>query len=188
DSLVDVEGEFIPAFRYGQRNAFLYGGELIVDLHPHPLDWLHWENRFSYVLGKMDEAMEGVKYLPLIPAPRWVSEIRGEFTTNGKLLRDVSFHAEVDHTFNQDRAFTAFGTETPTPGYTLINAGISANIARKNRTLFSIYFNAMNIGDVAYQNHLSRLKYTAENPATGRMGVFNMGRNFSLKVNVPFAF
>lgn len=188
DSLVDVEGEFIPAFRYGQRNAFLYGGELIVDLHPHPLDWLHWENRFSYVLGKMDEAMEGVKYLPLIPAPRWVSELRGEFPINGKLFRDVSFHAEVDHTFNQDHAFTAFGTETPTPGYTLLNAGVSANIARKNRTLFSVYFNAMNIGDVAYQNHLSRLKYTAENPLTGRMGVFNMGRNFSLKLNVPFAF
>jgi iron complex outermembrane receptor protein len=26
------------------------------------------------------------------------------------------------------------------------------------------------------------------NEATGRMGVFNMGRNFSLKINVPLQF
>ena len=46
---------------------------------------------------------------------------------------------------------------------------------------------AMNITDVAYQNHLSRLKYTEENVATGRAGVFNMGRNFSIKLNVPLS-
>ena len=46
---------------------------------------------------------------------------------------------------------------------------------------------AINIGDVAYQNHLSRLKYAAENMATGRQGVFNMGRNFSIKLNIPLS-
>jgi iron complex outermembrane receptor protein len=40
---------------------------------------------------------------------------------------------------------------------------------------------------VAYQNHLSRLKYAAINEATGRVGVFNMGRNFSFKVNILFS-
>jgi iron complex outermembrane receptor protein len=54
--------------------------------------------------------------------------------------------------------------------------------------LFQVSLIAQNITDVAYQNHLSRLKYTAENMATGRMGVFNMGRNFSIKVNVPLVF
>jgi iron complex outermembrane receptor protein len=42
--------------------------------------------------------------------------------------------------------------------------------------------------DEAYQNHLSRLKYAAVNNATGRAGVYNMGRNFSVKVNVPLSF
>jgi len=41
---------------------------------------------------------------------------------------------------------------------------------------------------VAYQNHLSRLKYTPVNLATGRSGVFNMGRNASIKVNIPLNF
>jgi iron complex outermembrane receptor protein len=42
-----------------------------------------------------------------------------------------------------------------------------------------------NITDVAYQHHLNRLKYGPMNEPTGRMGVFNMGRNFSFKVNIP---
>jgi iron complex outermembrane receptor protein len=41
---------------------------------------------------------------------------------------------------------------------------------------------------VAYQNHLSRLKYTDINPVTGREGVFNMGRNFVMKLNIPLGF
>jgi iron complex outermembrane receptor protein len=39
--------------------------------------------------------------------------------------------------------------------------------------------------DNAYQNHLSRLKYTDENSITGRRGVFNMGRNVTFKVVLP---
>jgi iron complex outermembrane receptor protein len=45
-----------------------------------------------------------------------------------------------------------------------------------------------NILDTGYQDHLNRLKYAPENPATGRRGVFNMGRNVSVKVVFPFSF
>ena len=103
----------------------------------------------------------------------------------GKFFRDLSFQVEVDHNFRQDHPFSAFGTETSTAGYTLLNAGLSTDIINKDKTLFGIYFNAMNIGDVGYQNHLSRLKYLDENAWTGRRGIFNMGRNFSVKINVP---
>jgi iron complex outermembrane receptor protein len=82
--------------------------------------------------------------------------------------------------------FTAYNTETRTTGYTLLNAGFGADlINKKNKTIISLSLAAINLGDVGYQNHLSRLKYTAENLATGRAGVFNMGRNFSIKLNVP---
>jgi iron complex outermembrane recepter protein len=70
-----------------------------------------------------------------------------------------------------------------------LNAGVGADFVNaKNKTLFSLSFSAINIADVAYQNHLSRLKYAEENLATGRTGVFNMGRNFSIKLNVPLSF
>ena len=69
-----------------------------------------------------------------------------------------------------------------------LNAGITANITNKNKTLFGIYLLGNNLGDVAYQSHLSRLKYTDINPLTGRQGVFNMGRNFVFKINNAFSF
>jgi iron complex outermembrane recepter protein len=188
DSLVDVNGDLIPAYQFGQQDAHLAGAELLVDLHPHPFDWLHWQNTLSYVRGKFTREIAGVKDMPFIPATRWISELRVELMPTGKVLRNLNLNFEVDHTFGQNHPFTAYETETATPGYTLLNAGFSSNIVSRNKTIFSIYFNAINIADVAYQNNLSRLKYTDINLATGRQGVFNMGRNFSIKLNIPLSF
>jgi iron complex outermembrane recepter protein len=69
-----------------------------------------------------------------------------------------------------------------------LNASISSDIKTKNKTLFSLYLMANNIADVAYQSHLSRLKYTDSNQLTGRRGVFNTGRNFMLRLNIPIVF
>jgi iron complex outermembrane receptor protein len=42
--------------------------------------------------------------------------------------------------------------------------------------------------DAAYQAHLNRLKYFEyyQTPPNGRTGIYNPGRNVSLKVVVPF--
>jgi iron complex outermembrane recepter protein len=181
DSLVNGT----PAFEFGQRDAMLYGIEALLDIHPHPFDWLHWQNTFSYVRGQFKEVVEDTKNVPLIPAARLISQLRADLFTSEKSKGKVSAFLEIDFTFKQSHPFTAFDTETPTAGYTLLNAGITADIKRKNTTLFSLYVLANNLTDVAYQSHLSRLKYTAENMVTGRTGVFNMGRNFMLKLNIP---
>jgi iron complex outermembrane recepter protein len=70
----------------------------------------------------------------------------------------------------------------------LFNAGIGTDVTVKGRTLFSLYISASNLTDVAYQSHLSRLKYSDVNNATHRTGVFNMGRNISFKIIVPVNF
>ncbi len=189
DSLVDMGGgEFLAAFKFDQRKASLAGVEATLDIHPHPIDWLHFQNTFSYVAGSLKEAIEGSKNLPFIPAPKLLTELRGDFKKIGKNIANFYVKVELDNTFKQSRAFTAFDTETATAGYTLLNAGIGTDINANGKTLFTLNFSANNIGDVAYQSHLSRLKYAAENMATGRMGVFNMGRNFSVKLNVPLVF
>jgi iron complex outermembrane receptor protein len=95
---------------------------------------------------------------------------------------------QLDNVFSQNNPFTGYNTETATAGYHLLNVGFGTQYTRKGKQLFNISFTAQNLTDVAYQNHLSRLKYTSENLATGRMGVFNMGRNFSLKLNIPLQF
>jgi iron complex outermembrane receptor protein len=188
DSLVLSDGNLIEAFKFSQQNAVLYGAELKLDIHPHPVDWLHWESTFSYVRGRFNTAIEGNRNIPFIPAARWINELRAELLPKGKSISNLVAYVELDHTFDQKNAFTAYDTETATASYTLLNAGISGNVVRKGKTLFSIYLLGTNLTDKAYQNHLNRLKYTDVNPVTGRQGVFNMGRNFSIKLNVPLNF
>ncbi|SHK05393.1 iron complex outermembrane recepter protein [Hymenobacter psychrotolerans DSM 18569] len=177
-------------FRYGQGDARLAGGEVSLDLHPHPLDWLHFENSFSMVRAIEFDQPEGQQHLPFIPADRLQSELRVNFRKVGRSrLHNLYARATVEHNFAQNRIFSAFDTETRTPGYTLVNAGVGTDVvSRKDRTLFSVYLAASNLFDVAYQNHLSRLKYTALNYAAGRAGVFNMGRSLSVKLVVPLSF
>lgn len=186
DSLVDVEGEMIPAFKFSQHTTNLPGFEALIDIHPHPLDWLHWENSFSYVRGRFTEPVGETKNVPFIPPARWSSEIKTSLFSKAKRLQNTTFTVEAVNYFKQNDPFTSFGTETETPGYMLLNAGFSTSVHNSKRKLFSIYLLANNLTDKAYQNHLSRLKYTAVNAVTGRAGVYNMGRNFMIKLNVNF--
>lgn len=186
--VVDDNGEELQSFQFDQSNARLYGFEISLDLHPHPLDWLHFENKLSFVRGKFNNNIFESDNLPQIPAPRWLSELRADFKKAGKNFRNFYIMMEADNNLKQENAFYAYNTETATPGYTLLNVGVGTDLANKNKTVFSIHLSVNNITDKAYQNHLSRLKYTAMNAMTGRRGVFNMGRNFSIKLNVPFSF
>lgn len=189
------DGVPISAFKFVQGNANLLGGEITIDVHPHPFDWLHFENSFSFVQGvqnnqpdSLSAGQAGTKYLPFMPAPRFQSELRAQFKKAGKALRNFYVNVELDYFFEQNQFYSAYGTETKTPSYSLLNAGIGSDVVnKKGNTLFSIYFSATNILDVAYQSHLSRLKYAPENLATSRTGVFNMGRNFNIKLVVPLA-
>ncbi len=193
DSLMSIDGEDVTAFKFNQNNAKLYGLEIFFDFHPHPLDWLHFENSFSIVRGrfntKIDGNLTGSDNLPLMPAPRWIGEIRGDFKKAGKGLQQLYVKLTADNTFRQNRYFTGFDTETATSGYTLLNAGAGADVLNsKRKTIFSFHFAVVNLTDKAWQSHLSRLKYTATNLVTGRQGVFNPGRNFSLKLNIPLEY
>ncbi|MCW3086870.1 MAG: TonB-dependent receptor, partial [Sediminibacterium sp.] len=189
DSLVNVGGTDITAFKFRQAAATLAGFEIKLDLHPHPLDWLHFENSFSLVSGQFNESFEGSNRLPFMPPARLQSELRGNFNRSAKGLRNLYVKLEMDAVSKQNRVFTAYDTETPTNGYTLLNVGAGTEVTNSGgRTLFSIHLAMNNLTDVAYQNHLSRLKYADVNAVTGREGVFNMGRNFSVKVNIPLEF
>jgi hypothetical protein len=66
------------------------------------------------------------RYRPFIPADRLQSELRGNFRRQGPRLTNVYARVQVEHTFAQNRFFSAFDAETATPGYTLVNAGLWA--------------------------------------------------------------
>ena len=186
--IIDAAGTKYFAFAYEQQNAKLVGAEFNLDLHPHPFDGLHIENTVSYVKGTFKEALDGSSNLPNIPSLRWISELRYELQKKSNSFKNTYVSLQFDNVAKQNNPFTGFNTETETAGYTLINMGAGTQFTQKGKQMFSISFVVQNATDVAYQNHLSRLKYTAENILTGRMGVYNMGRNYSLKINVPLQF
>ncbi len=176
-----------PAFQFTQGNAKLLGGEIFLDIHPHPFDWLHLENSFSYVTAIQNNRPTDQKYLPYIPAPKYRGEIKTQFKSLNKNVSDFYAKFSVDYYFAQNQIFSAYDTETATPAYTLLSAGLGAGIkAFGKKDFFSLFISGDNLANVAYQNHLNRLKYAPENLLTGRRGVFNMGRNFSVKLVMNF--
>jgi iron complex outermembrane receptor protein len=178
----------VPIYRYTQGNARLRGVEGTLTFNPQAARWFSITQSYSAVFGENLSANDaGSKYLPFMPAPRWLSQIK--LTKDRSANRFRNFYATLDLEVyqTQNRFLAAYGTETRTPGYTLVNLGAGGDVvANGKRTLFSVYLSANNVFDVIYQSHQSRLKYLDVNNRTGRVGVFNMGRNLSLKVVVPF--
>lgn len=182
-------------YKFVQGAARLYGGELSVDIHP--VKSLHFENSISVVYGvnrdvDPKQASDSNKYLPFIPPMHGVSELRYD-VENRKNASFVNTFLKLQLAWyaKQDRVYLTDNTETATAGYALINAGIGTSVANKSgKPILNVYFFANNIFDVAYQDHLSRLKYFEQYPndPRGHSGIYNMGRNFTIKLDVPLTF
>ena len=156
-------------FDYIQNNAKLYGGEIGLHFHPHPLDWLHFETSFETVTGEKQSRSVGRDYLPLIPANNWNNTIRTEFKIKN-WLEDGFATLNVSSTFNQKNVS---GFETESNGYNLVNLGFGGTV-KLGKTAFDVNINGNNLFDKRYIAHLSRLKTD---------GIPNIGRNIVLGVN-----
>ena len=199
----DADG--LRTFRYTQGDALLKGFEVGVDVHP--LHQLHLASALSMVDARQLNQPEVTRYLPMTPAPRLSADVKWEFTHNGDHHTSATHHIGeaagqhhhldhlfdnafvslgVEHNFAQNHYYMANETETATPAYTLLNATLGTDILlRGGRKLCELYIIGDNLLNIAYQSHLSRLKYTETNNVTGRRGIFNPGRNVTLKVVFP---
>ena len=180
----EVIEEGFRTYEYTQGDARLLGFEAGVDFHP--IHSLHFQNTFSYVDAQQLHVDADAKYLPMTPAPRWTSELKYELSHHGhKTLNNAFVALGLECNLPQNHYYKVDDTETRTPGYALLSlsAGTDLNIRKKKVAEF--YIMAENLLNKAYQNHLSRLKYCDVNNATGRQGVYNMGRNIVFKLIVP---
>jgi iron complex outermembrane recepter protein len=188
----DSTREGNKVYQYRQGRAALYGGELSIDIHL--IQHLHFENTLSLVYGNLLSSpgkpiTDSTRYLPDIPPLHGISELQYDFTNKNMHLVNGFVKLAAAFSGPQNRVYLADNTETPTPGYTLIDAGFGAGFTNKNNKLwFNIYLFANNIFDVVYQDHLSRLKYFEPYPTSPILhhGIYNMGRNISVKVDFPF--
>ncbi|MBS1757317.1 MAG: TonB-dependent receptor, partial [Bacteroidetes bacterium] len=179
-------------FKFQQGKANLYGGEMNIDIHP--VKNLHFENSFSavYALNKSNPngmaLNDSSKYLPSIPPFHGLSELRYDINCKEHHIVNGFIKAQAVYYATQNRVYLADNTETATPGYTLFNFGVGTGISNKaGKTIFNLYLMANNIFNVSYYDHLSRLKYFVSE-ADPLRGIHNMGRNFSVKLNVPLSF
>jgi iron complex outermembrane receptor protein len=155
----------LDVYDYIQSNAKLYGGEIGLHFHPHPLDWLHFETSFENVTG----VKQNGDYLPLIPANNWSNTIRTEFKIKNWLEEGFAT-LNVSSTFNQNNVS---GFETKSNGYSLLNLGLGGKI-KLGKTAFDVNLNGNNLFNKTYIAHLSRLKTD---------GIPNIGRNIVLGFN-----
>ena len=193
----EVRGERIdyPVYVYTQGDARLLGFEAGVDFHP--VHSVHFSNTFSYVDAQLLHADADTKYLPFTPAPKWSSELKWELlhhshtTVNHHHTTDAAHRSPLNNLYialgldcylKQTHIYRADDTETETPGYALLSLSAGTDIQVKGKKIAEFYVTADNLLNKAYQNHLSRLKYADVNVATGRRGVYNMGRNITFKV------
>ena len=161
-----------PVFGYTQGNAFLWGGEFSLDIHP--VERLHFENALSLVYARLT-LTDRDDCLPFTPAPRVVSTLKYDLVRDGKVLTNSYLAAHMEAVAPQNRIHLTGGTETPTPGYVLFGLSAGADVRIAGRDALTVMLFADNIFDTVYQSHLSRLKYA---------GVFNPGRNIGIKIQV----
>ncbi len=136
----DSISEGIPTYQFVSGNAHLAGGELRIDIHPHPLDWIHFENTFSFVQATQYGQPDSTRYLPLIPPPKWQSSLQVFPSPRpGNGFRMLISRLNPKWYFEQDRYYSAYGTETRTPGYTLLNPGLGTDIIRDQKQVCSLY-------------------------------------------------
>jgi iron complex outermembrane recepter protein len=193
DSIYTEAGNAYQVFKFRQTRAQLYGAEFSFDIHPHPLDWLHFENTASLILasnlgGSGALITDSTRYLPFIPPFHTNSELRADLKKKVLCFSEIFIKMGLQYYAAQKRVYSAYGTETETPGYALLDAGAGASVnSKKGKTLFTFSILASNLTDLAYQSNMSRLKYFDNYPGnyTGRSGIYNMGRNIVFRIVVP---
>ncbi|MFT5819065.1 MAG: iron complex outermembrane receptor protein [Crocinitomix sp.] len=155
-----------PVFEFLQTDAFLYGGELGFHYHPHKIHWLHLESNLSTVFAED----QNKNPLPLIPQTKISSTVRADFTSDGKVQLKNVFIQHI-YKFQQDRIGLF---EINSNAYHLINAGLSLEIATKNKPI-EISTGVKNALNTSYIDHLSRFK---------TLGLQNQGINFYIGLKI----
>ncbi len=192
-----------PVYQYSNGKAEMFGGEIGLNIHPSALPWVELNSTFSIVDGGLKGVADSVKYLPFVPPTKITTELKFNIKSVGKSLKNVYIKVgmidvmQQSHVYLQSAVYNGLmpttaeyiASQSATKGYVLFSAGIGGNVINKEgKTVCKIYVVGNNLFNTAYMDYMNRFKYLPVNLSTGRVGVFNMGRNISVKVIVPLDF
>ena len=193
-----------PVYKYTQNSAQLFGGEGTLRLRPKFLSRWELNSGISYVFGQIIHQPDSSKFLPFVPPTKLTNELRYNFKPIGNIIKGFYIKLASLTAFEQKNIYQQYAVYTGinsknTPqqyaasksasqGYTLISLGIGSHVYRKGKVWGELYFQCTNLMNTAYIDYMSRFKYYPVNYATGRVGVYNMGRNLSFKFIKPLNF
>lgn len=165
-----------PVYRFKQVNANLYGAEATLTIHPIPA--IHFENTFGYVHAQNTSLDRPLSFTP-------AASLRNELRFEPKIKNINNGYVSVGITsaFKQSRVDQDF--ETPTSGYTLLNAGIGATFTLCKQAI-RLSISGNNLLNQKYYDALSRFKPGRLDQTNPNLGVFNPGRNITFGLYVPF--
>ncbi len=193
-----------PVYKYTQGPAQLYGGEIVFNVHPSDLSWVQLNSTFSYVTGGLLHVPDSTKYLPFVPPGRITADLKFPLKQFSKTIKHAYLKAGVLSCFEQKDIYQQYAiynglntaltpyeyaaSKAAAKGYTLFNVGAGGDILSNSKTVCQVYLICTNLFNTAYIDYMSRFKYYPVNYTTDRVGVFNMGRNVSLKLLIPIDF
>lgn len=185
--IVDAQGNRTYAYR--QEAAQLHGAEWWSVVHPAGWRGFRFENNVSFVYGyNKGPAFQGKglqgEFLPFIPPLKWLSSLSWVIRSGRDRSANFTPRIDLECAARQDRYLALHGTETATPGYALVHAGLTADMRLRSGLSLQWQLQVNNLFDAVYQSNLSRLKYFEYYSAApnGRSGIYNMGRNVCVKL------
>jgi iron complex outermembrane recepter protein len=192
----DSVSQGYPVFEYVSSNtAILTGASVTLSVHPAAVKWLEWENMFSYMYTWLPHQTDSTDHLPWIPAPHWNNNLIFKLNDlRGSALRGAYFKVGVAKYWAQNDIYSALYTELASAPYALVNAGLGTNFVSPHdgRVICSLFVNCTNLTNIAYADHLNLAQYfyavngNLVTVTNQRQGVFNMGRDFTIKAVFPF--
>lgn len=192
----DSVSQGYPVYRYVSSNtAILTGISGFLNVHPSTARWLEIDNGFTYIYSYLPNSSDSTNHIPWTPAPHITSEVKVRLNDgHNSILKGVYLKFGLQHDWAQNNIYSALYTEVPSAAYTLFNAGAGTNFVnpKTGRIICSLYLNCTNLTNVAYADHLNLaqyfLAYNGQSVTVTRQsqGVYNMGRNISFKLVIPF--
>ncbi|NHN25302.1 TonB-dependent receptor [Flavobacterium jejuense] len=154
----------VTEYKFYQSNAEITGGEARIDIHPKSLKRIHFETKFSTLVGKRTD---NNSYLPMMPATKITNTFFININPIGK-FKDNSINIGTISALKQDQVAE---NELETPSYTIINLGFGTKFKQTEFTL-----TANNILDKKYYNNMSRFR---------SFEIYESGLNLALSVKIP---
>jgi iron complex outermembrane receptor protein len=158
-------------------------------------------SNLSVVNGGLSNVPDSIKYLPFVPPTRITADLKFPVKKLGKGVKNAYLKFGLLNCFQQSNIYRQYAiynglntaltpyeyaaSTSATKGYTLFSAGAGGDVISNGRIFCQLFLICSNLFNTTYMDYMSRFKYYPVNYVTDRVGVFNMGRNLSIKVLIP---